>query len=202
MVGLVELAVLWVVLIAIGALVLGLVGGWFAARRARPSAVSAQAPLAASAGTSAADTPARGTDAEAEAATTDAASSEPSVSTLGQGAAVGADAEAEVSGLRLAGDAPVAEVATGEPSAGPAGADLAATARLERDERARYAEIIRIETENASLRAVAARVPGLERRIRELEAAIDEHPGQSEAVIDLTGTEPAVRPEGADVTRR
>ncbi|MFN3218914.1 MAG: hypothetical protein ACE367_20680 [Acidimicrobiales bacterium] len=147
-----ELAVLWVVLIAIVAFVLGVVGGWFATRRVRASGVPAQAPLAKAAGASSADT----TDSEAE------AESEP----------------------------------------GPAGADMAAAARLERDERARYAEIIGIETENASLRAVAARVPGLERRIRELEGAIEEHTGRSEPVLDLTGPEPVVRTEGADVTRR
>lgn len=195
-VGLVELAVAWVVLIAIGALVLGLIGGWFAARRARTSGSTAQTlrATAVSAPSAAADTPETAT--ETAQATTDTATTRPSVSVLAQGARAGADAEPEVSGLRLAGDA------IGRAAEGPPGADMAATARLERDERARYAEIIGIETENASLRAVAARVPALERRIRELEAAIDDRTGQSEGVIDLTAPEPVVRPEGADVTRR
>ena len=93
-----------------------------------------------------------------------------------------ADGDAEVSGHRLV-----------------AGAD---TARHERDDRARYAEIIGIETENASLRAVAARVPGLERRIRELEAAVEDHSATSDSVIDLTGPDPVVRSSDADISSR
>lgn len=196
-----ELAVLWVVLIATGTFVLGLVGGWLAARRARDGSVAAQAPLAAAAGTPSAGTTARGT--EVEPTTTDAASSGPSLSARRLSATDRTDvtdAGAEVSGRRLAGDTAAIGEGSGQPSV--VDADLAATARTERDERARYAEIIGMETENASLRAVAARVPDLERRIRELEAAMEEQTGLSEAVIDLTGPEPVVRSEGADVTRR
>jgi hypothetical protein len=153
-----------VVLIAIGTFVLGLVGGWLAARRARVAAPVTDP--AASAETRVAGEPA---------------------------------AEAEVVAHRLVtADASAAGAAPGEPTA-PPGSDMTATARLERDERARYAEIIGIETENASLRAVAARVPGLERRVRELEAALEPQAGHDEPVIDLTGHDSVVRPDGADI---
>lgn len=144
-----ELAVLWVVLIAAGAFVLGLVGGWLVGRRARTAPVAA--PL-----TRPATTPGPVPESHPDPETAAAES-------------------------------------TPEPS------PPSATGR-ERDHHVRCADIIGIEAENASLRAVAGRVPGLERRVRDLEATLEDRTATAEPVIDLTGPEPVVRPSGAEVT--
>lgn len=176
----------WVILIALAAFVVGLIGGWAVAfGRARASRAASTAPAASMVATGTGGTADDEVDVEVSGADTPPSSVPDAV---------------EVSGHRLD---------PASPSPGGAGATDrrrapdAAGSDAQRDERRRYAEIIGIETENASLRAVAARVPALERRIRELEALAEVSvESAGEPVIDLTGPTPAVRDDEADRATR
>ncbi len=182
---------LWVVLIALATFVVGSIGGWVLARR--------RARLAATATTSRV-APLRSAVTNGATDDTGGAGSDGDAPRSSSGSNADTDDLAEVSGHRLD---PAASTSGGEGAIGLATPAGASRIDAKRDERRRYADIIGIETENASLRAIAARVPALERRIRELEA-LAEPPVESgiDPVIDLTGPTPVVHDGDADVAAR